>query len=288
MSGEPIEGASPCNPLRGGTMEVVTVATGGSLVVRRQLGAKLKSLRAAAGKSLADVDEAGVASKAKLSRIESGKSAVKLVDVWGLCRLYGASPETTDALAALVPGTQQDDWWEAYGSAVVADWFGLYAGLEVASSRIRAFEPQLVHGLVQTEDYARAAISADSRLSADVVEQRVRFRLDRQRTQADRTIILSEGAVRLVAGSPEIMAAQVQHLREVEADVLVLPFSAGAYPLRRGFALLDFPDADDPSIAYIDGPPAAAYLDQPDDRAEYEFVWQVIEDMSIPIEEWQP
>jgi transcriptional regulator with XRE-family HTH domain len=263
------------------------MAAGGSLVVRRQLGAKLKALRTTAGKSLADVQEADVASKAKLSRIESGKSPVKLVDVWALCRLYGASPETTDALAALVPGTQQDDWWEAYGSAVVADWFGLYAGLEVAASRIRAFEPQLVHGLVQTEDYARAAISADSRLAPEVVEQRVRFRMDRQRTQADLTIILSEGAMRLVAGSPEIMKAQIDHLRQVDATVLVLPFSAGAYPLRRGFALLDFADADDPSIAYIDGPPAAAYLDQPDDRAEYEFVWQVIEAKSIPIKEWQ-
>jgi transcriptional regulator with XRE-family HTH domain len=269
-------------------MGVVTMAAGGSLVVRRQLGAKLKHLRAAAGKSLADVDASGIASKAKLSRIESGKSPVKIVDVWGLCRLYGASPETTDALAALAPGTQQDNWWEAYGSAVVADWFGLYAGLEAAASKIRAFEPQLVHGLVQTEDYARAAISADPRLSADVVEQRVRFRLDRQRARAEQTIITTEGVLRMVTGSPEIMAAQVEHLRSVDATVLVVPFTAGAYPLRRGFVLLDFDDADDPSIAYIDGPPAARYLDQPDDRAEYEFVWQVIEDMSIPIEEWQP
>ncbi len=263
------------------------MATGGSLVVRRQLGARLKALRVAAGKSLADVDEADVASKAKLSRIESGKSPVKLVDVWALCRLYGTSPETTDALAALAAGTQQDDWWEAYGSAVVPDWFGLYAGLEVAANRIRAFEPQLVFGVVQTEDFARAAIAADSRLTPEVVEQRVRFRMERQRTQADQTIIMTEGALRMVVGSPEIMAAQIQHLREVQATVLVLPFSAGAYPLRRGFVLLDFEDADDPSVAYIDGPPAARYLDQPDDRAEYEFVWGVVEDMSIPIEEWQ-
>ena len=168
------------------------------------------------------------------------------------------------------------------------DWFGLYAGLEAAASRIRAFEPQLVHGLVQTEDYARAAISADSRLGADVVEQRVKFRLERQRTLAELTIILSEGALRLVAGSPEIMAAQIEHLRQAAATVLVLPFAAGTYPLRGSFALLDFDASDeDPSIAYIDGPPAARYLDQPDERAEYEFVWGVIEDMSIPIEEWQ-
>jgi transcriptional regulator with XRE-family HTH domain len=266
----------------------VVMASAGSLVVRRQLGAKLRQLRIAAGKSLADVDAASLGSKAKLSRIESGKGPVKIADVRALCWLYGVSDETTDALTALAPGTQQDDWWEAYGTAVVPDWFGLYAGLEAAASRIRAFEPQLVHGLVQTEDYARAAISADSRLGADVVEQRVKFRLERQRTLAELTIILSEGALRLVAGSPEIMAAQIEHLRQAAATVLVLPFAAGTYPLRGSFALLDFDASDeDPSIAYIDGPPAARYLDQPDERAEYEFVWGVIEDMSIPIEEWQ-
>ena len=84
------------------------------------------------GKSLADVDAASLGSKAKLSRIESGKGPVKIADVRALCWLYGVSDETTDALTALAPGTQQDDWWEAYGTAVVPDWFGLYAGLEAA------------------------------------------------------------------------------------------------------------------------------------------------------------
>ena len=258
------------------------------LVVRRQLGSKLRQLRLAAGKDVADVVTAGLASKAKMSRIEGGKGPVKIADVRALCWLYGASPETTEALAALAPGTQQEDWWETYENVVVPDWFGLYVGLEQSASRLRCFDPELVHGLLQTEDYARAAISADSRLGADVVEQRVKFRLERQRTLAELTIILSEGALRLVAGSPEIMAAQIEHLRQAAATVVVLPFAAGTYPLRGSFALLDFDASDeDPSIAYIDGPPAARYLDQPDERAEYEFVWGVIEDMSIPIEEWQ-
>lgn len=263
------------------------MSSAGSLVVRRQLGAKLRQLRVAAGKTFADVDTAGLASKAKMSRVESGKGPVKIADVMALCWLYGASQQTTETPTALAPGTQQEDWWEAFGAAVVPDWFGLYAGLEAAASKINAFEPQLVHGLVQTEDYARAAVSADSRLSPEVVEQRVRFRLERQRTEAKVTIILGEGALRLVAGSPDVMVAQIEHLRHVAATILVLPFSAGTYPLRGSFALLDFSDAEDPSVAYVDGPPAARYLDRPEERAEYDLVWRVITDMSIPIKEWQ-
>ena len=101
----------------------------GSVVVRRQLGAKLRGLRIKAGKEVADVVETGIASKAKIHKIEAGKLPVKIVDVWALCRLYGTDSATTDALAALAPGTQTPDWWEAWGTVVVPDWLGLYVGL---------------------------------------------------------------------------------------------------------------------------------------------------------------
>jgi transcriptional regulator with XRE-family HTH domain len=259
---------------------------GGSVVVRRQLGSKLRKLRLAAGKDVADVTEAGLGSKAKISRIETGKGPVKIADVRALCWLYGADPATTEALAALAPGTQQEDWWQPLGAAVVPDWFGLYAGLEATASKIRSFEPQLVHGLVQTPEYARAVIGADPRLSPEVVEQRVRFRMERQQTEANVSLIMGEGALSLVAGSPEIMAAQIERLRTVAAKIYVLPFSAGAYPRRGSFALLDFEDDEDPSVAYVEGPGGARYFDRADDRAEYEFVWKFLLDKSIPIKEW--
>jgi hypothetical protein len=258
----------------------------GSLVVRRQLGAKLRRLRDAAGKSMADVKASGLASPAKLSRIENGQGPVKIADVRALCWLYNASSETTDALAALAPGTQEEDWWQPLGAAVVPEWFGLYAGLEATANQIRCFEPQLVHGLVQTADYARAVIGVDSRLDPDVVEQRVRFRLQRQQTQADITVIMGEGALLLVAGSETVMSAQVDHLREVSANVRVLPFSAGVTPRRHAFAALDFDDADDPSVVYVESPAGARYYDKPDERAEYEHVWQIIFAKSVPIGEW--
>jgi len=259
---------------------------GGSVVVRRQLGSKLRKLRLAAGKDVADVVTAGLGSKAKISRVETGKGPVKIADVRALCWLYGADAATTEALAALAPGTQQEDWWQPLGTAVVPEWFGLYAGLEATASKIRGFEPDLIQGLLQTPAYARAVIGADPRLSAEVVEQRVRFRLERQQTPAELTIIMGEAALRLTAGSPDVMAAQLDHLCAVTAAARVLPFSAGAYPRRGSFALLDFDDDEDPSVAYVEGPGGARYYDRPDDRAEYEYVWQLLFDKSIPIKEW--
>lgn len=255
---------------------------GGSVVVRRQLGSKLRQLRVASGKKIADVTEAGIASKAKMSRIEAGTTPVKMADIRALCWLYGADQETTDALAALAPGTQQEDWW----APAVPDWFGLYGGLEAMASTIRSFEPDFVHGLVQTEAYARAVVGADPRLSAEVIEQRVRFRLERQRRSMDDVvIIMGEAALVTEVGSPDILAEQLAHLREVAAEIRILPFAAGAYPDRGSFALLDFAGDEDPPVAYVEGPGAARYFDRPQDRDEYEFVWKILLAKSISIEE---
>ena len=82
-------------------------------------------------------------------------------------------------------------------------------------------------------------IAADDQLSEDVLERRLRFRLERQATVLDTDtsrsimIVLGEAALRLVVGSAEVMAAQINHLRTATVDVRVLPFSAGAYPRLR-------------------------------------------------------
>lgn len=270
---------------------------GGSVVVRRQLGAKLRNLRLAARKDVADVTEAGLGSKAKISRIETGKGPVRVADVRALCWLYGVDGPTTDALAALAAGTHQDSWQEEYGPAV-PDWFGLRAGLEATASRIRCFEPEFVHGLVQTRDYATEVIRADPRLAPDLVERRVRFRLERQRRLAEGDpptpvlVIVGEGALRMVAGSPEVMAAQLEHLRSADAhphvEIRVLPFAAGPVPRRGSFDLLDFADDEDPSVAYVELPFGARYFDRSDERAEYEFVFDLITTKSTPINDWTP
>ena len=268
---------------------------GGSVVVRRQLGVRLRKLRETARKELSDVVESGIGSKAKISRIENGRLPVKMADIRALCWLYGADQATTDSLAAMAPGTQQDDWWEQYGQAVVPEWFGLYAGLEATASRIRGFEPELVKGLLQTREYAQAAIGADPRLDPEAVEQRVKFRMERQRNVLGSepgpsvTIVMPEGA--LLLGPPEIMTPQIRHIRSLaerpNINVHVWPFRAGMYPKRGSFTLLDFDDDEDPSVAYIEVPMAARYLDRPEDRAEYEYVFDVILGKSIPIKEWK-
>ena len=269
---------------------------GGSVVVRRQLGARLRLLRLKAGKDVIDVTEAGLGSKAKISRIETGKGPVGVADIRALCWLYGVDGPTTDALAAMSPGTREDGWQEEYGRAVIPDWYGLYYGLEAIASRIRSFEPDFVHGLVQTREYATAVFRSDPRVAPEVVEQRVKFRLERQRALAARDpavpvlVIVGEAALCTVTGSAEVMAAQLDHLRSPDAhrhvEVRVLPFAAGSVPRRGGFALLDFADPEDPPVAHVELPFGARYVEKPEDRAEYEYVFNFVAAKTIPISDW--
>ena len=267
----------------------------GSSMVRRQLGRRLRDLRLAAGKDIADVVTAGLASKAKLNRIEFGKGPVRVADVWALSRLYGADQATTDELAALAPATSEREWWETYGRVVVPDYFGLLVSLETQASRMRCFDPSLVHGLLQTEEYARAVIGSEDTLPPDVVERRVTFRMDRGRrvlgNRPDLTVILGEAALKIVVGSPPVMAAQLDHLRELDrggvATIRVLPFRAGAYPVTGGFALLEFEHQEDPSVAHVEFSMGARYVEQPSQVAQHEHVFTVLANRTIPIEEWK-
>ena len=269
----------------------------GSVVVRRQLGSRLRRLRVKAGKSIADVQASGLASRAKINRVENGKLPVKIGDVIGLCWLYGVDQATTDALTAMAPGTHTEGWQEEYGQGVVPDWFSLLAGLELDAARIRDFDPDVIPGLLQTPEYAALVIGADDpRVSLDMVAQRVRFRQERQRTVLGKkappscTFVTSETALRF--GPDDILQPQVEHLRAVSetthVEVLVLPFSARTYPRWGAFKLLNFDTPEDPSVVYVEVPGGARYFEKHAERAPYEMTFDIIARKSIPIGEWRP
>ncbi|MGH4017445.1 MAG: DUF5753 domain-containing protein [Pseudonocardiaceae bacterium] len=85
--------------------------------------------------------------------------------------------------------------------------------IEMASARIRSFNPATVIGLLQTHDYIRGLLSG--RYSGRELDGMVAARLARQQvldTDRDFHFVITEGALRWQVGSPQIMAAQVEHL----------------------------------------------------------------------------
>src|SRR5215469_9034844 len=154
-------------------------------VLRMMLGGQLRRLREAA-----DItpERAGLeirASRSKISRLETGRVKLKARDVKDLLTVYGVTDETAQAkILSLVKQSNTADWWSKY-SDILPGWFEVYLGFESAASTIRSFEIQFVHGLFQTEDYARAVTRLGRKAApADEIEDRVRLRISRQALHA--------------------------------------------------------------------------------------------------------
>jgi transcriptional regulator with XRE-family HTH domain len=265
----------------------------GPTLVRRQLGRRLRTLRETAGKTTSDV--AVVASRSKLWRIEEGRTTVRVGDARELARLYGADEETVDAIGLLAQGTRTKGWWEDY-RPVVPDWFSLYIGLESSCNVLSTYHPELIHGLLQIPAYAREVILVDGPEDDQVISGRLHMRMDRQRAALERAdfqlrVIIGAGALSLVIGSPDVMAAQIDHLKVLNkrrnVDIRVLPWRVGAHlGLSGAFTLMDFHDPDDPPVVYEESLAGARYLEQEAQVAEYRRTFTLLSQQAVPIEEY--
>jgi hypothetical protein len=132
-------------------------------------------------------------------------------------------------------------------------WAGLefpeWTEVEQRATVIRWYEPLLVPGLLQTEDYARAILgwkpdsaNAGVNLAGRMERQRI---LDR----AELRVLLGESVLCRHVGGSDVMGEQVAHLAEMAArpriTVQVLPDESGAYGgLSGGFAVATVDTAD--------------------------------------------
>lgn len=253
----------------------------GSVVRRMLLGSQLRRLREARGITREAAGYSIRASESKISRMELGRVSFKTRDVEDLLTLYGISDEAErQSLLSLAREANVAGWWHSY-TDVLPSWFPTYVGLEGAASLIRVYEVQFVHGLLQTEAYARAVVRRGMKgASQDDIERRVALRLERQRHLfADGApefhIVLDEAALRRPYGDREVMRGQLQHLIDVSARpnvrLQVMPFSFGGHSGESGaFTILSFPDADLSDVVYVEQLTSALYLDKREDVAQYE------------------
>lgn len=253
----------------------------GSVVRRMLLGSQLRRLREARGITREAAGYSIRASESKISRMELGRVSFKTRDVEDLLTLYGISDEAErESLLSLAREANVAGWWHSY-TDVLPSWFPTYVGLEGAASLIRVYEVQFVHGLLQTEEYARAVVRRGMKgASAADVERRVALRLERQKYllsdhAPELHIVLDEAALRRPYGDGEVMRGQLRHLIDVSrrpnVRLQVMPFGFGGHSGESGaFTILSFPDTDLSDVVYMEQLTSALYLDKREDVAQYE------------------
>src|SRR6266568_1826822 len=94
-------------------------------------------------------------------------------DLERLLDLYEISGDTRAALLALGRQAAHRGWWHSSGDALPA-YFEDYVGLEDGAKSLLTYQNQLVHGLMQTQDYAAAVIrAAQPAATADEIERQL-------------------------------------------------------------------------------------------------------------------
>ena len=269
----------------GGTLgEIGADAT----VLRMLLGNQLRRLREAASVSPEQAGHEIRASRSKISRMENGRVGFKGRDVADLLTLYGVTDEQMRTrLLSLARQANVPGWWTKYGD-ILPDWFEAYLGLEAAASVIRTFELQFVHGLLQTEDYARAVTALGSNaVPAQEIDRRVALRIKRQslltRPEPPRMwSVMDEAVLRRPVGGRAVLRGQLEYLTEVarlpHVSLQIVPFMRGGHAAAGGsFTVLRFGDPDLPDVVYIEQLTSAIYLER---RADVDHYLEVVDRLS--------
>jgi transcriptional regulator with XRE-family HTH domain len=263
-------------------------------VRRRRLGQELRRLRELKGMTAEEVAERLLVSQSKISRLENGRRSISQRDVRDLCGVYEVEDQRiVDSLMEMARDSRQQGWWHTFGDIP----YSVYIGLETDAESLRVYEPQLVTGLLQTHAYAEALVQgALPETSPADIEKRVQVRLRRQeRITAEGNplrlwVVLDEAAVRRVVGSRLVMREQLDHLIEMSqlphVTVQVLPFEVGAHPGLNGqYAILEFTDAADSSVVYLEGVTSDLYLEKAQDVQKYAVMYEHLRAQSLNVEQ---
>jgi transcriptional regulator with XRE-family HTH domain len=282
-----------CPPPPGAIMDLPEIAgerdqvsgyeQAGPVAARMLLGARLRKLRESAGISREDAGYAIRGSESKISRMELGRTGLKLRDVSDLLDLYQVGEDERATLLVMTEHAGAPGWWQAFSGAIPA-WFAPYLGLEQAAEVIRCYEVQFIPGLLQTPDYARAVLQIEAGDDPELdTDQQVSLRMRRQqilhRPSPPRLwAVIDEAALRRPIGGAPVARAQLEHLIEMarlsHVNIQVVPLCAGSRAVADGpITMLRFPEAELPDLVYLEQHASAVYLSKPAEQLCY---WNVL------------
>jgi transcriptional regulator with XRE-family HTH domain len=242
-------------------------------------GAELRRLRTEAGISQEDLGQ----------RISYSSSLVGMVET---ARRAPARDFTERCDAALGTGGVLTRLWPLVSQESLPRWFRPFAEVERTATSIRSWEPLVIPGLLQTEDYARALSAAwqpgDGR---EVVQQQVNARMERQQllVRDDPPLlwmIIGEVALRNPVGSPAVLREQLAQLLEHEAEhpkiiVQVVPLNAGAHPgLEDPLVLVT--RRDEPDLAYLEVQGRGQLVESGEEVGRYGLLYDLLRAVALP------
>ncbi len=270
----------------------------GPAVRRRKLGAELRALRARAGLTSGEAARLVGWHQSKVSRIETGRSGVKPADVRRLLDAYDVRDPELYELLVVLAGADDDGrhhWWHAY-RGLLPSTYSDFISLESQAGAMRTLENSVVPGLLQTPEYAREVTRAavdgahDGKVDALVEVRLARQDVLRSNKPLRLSAVLDEAVLRRTVGGPEVMARQLDRLREAahlpHVRIQVLPFGVGAHVGVTGpFVIFSFPNRSDLDVVVLDHLTSSLYLEQREDLRSYEEAFNSLQSQALSPED---
>nr|CEL15264.1 Putative DNA-binding protein [Kibdelosporangium sp. MJ126-NF4] len=179
----------------------------------RELGNELRLRREALGMTLADLSQTLGWSISRTSRIENGLAAIGEIELAHYLAYVRSSLAETLELVKFRRGRDRGYWVGSHG-LWLEDSLSSLAFHEASASATICYQPIVVPGMLQTEEYARAMISRETWRTPESVEHCVRARVDRQSAVIGgrREFYVHEQALRVRVGNPRLMQEQLLKL----------------------------------------------------------------------------
>lgn len=216
-------------------------------------GAELRYYRERAGLSQTDLASLVNVSHDVISKIETGERP----PAKDFPERLDAVPEldTRDGLARLWGNLRK-----GLRNKAIPGWFRPWAHVEAEAATLRWWEPLVIPGLFQTEDYARAILAARPSADPDTISGHLTGRMQRQAILDGAGApqiwsVVDEGVLHRRIGNAKTMHDQLEHLADLSArpkvSVQIVPSETGAHAGLLGAFI----------IADLDGSPGMVYLE---------------------------
>ncbi len=267
---------------------------GSSAARQRRLAGELRRLRRRARLTGKTVSTRFGWSEAKLSRIENGLARVKVDDLNGLLALYEISGSQRDELVALAQESHEVDPLVEFEH--VPEGLAKVLAAQAEAASMWNWEPQVVPGLLQTEDYTRALLElwpAIFARPAAAMERRVEIGQIRKRalTRApplELSFVIDESVLLRKFATAPIMRAQLAHMVEISeqphVELRILPLGGsqvigtGAFAYFRFSQVHGVPLPDTVALEHLQG---TEILDDEQDVNTYRVVFMALRDSSL-------
>jgi transcriptional regulator with XRE-family HTH domain len=225
--------------------------------------------------------------RTKVSKLEHAATSPSVEDIRQWCAACGAADQTADLIASMRAVKSAYVEWRRMVRAGLRQLQEAAVPLYERTRLFRIYEPGMVPGLLQTEEYARALMKSIIAFSGipDDTDEAVAARIARQHVlqSGDHrfAVVLEEQVLWTRIGSAETMAGQLGHLLTMAArppmSLGIIPRAADRASMRpvQGFWIFDS------SRVIVELPSAQVMVTQPGEVEVYARTFNALSGMAM-------